>query len=142
MAANFPVDEGNLSFSADEYEDLFIMQSTFSNADTQQIQNAMESFGDFDGFLRSETIELDKSDFNDMSKKSRDDEMCEKVFDFSGQVDNGWSVSTQDDPIIVTRNSDGKKFVVGDEVKGNANADSALVEFEKKDVLPPISCEL
>ena len=32
--------------------------------------------------------------------------------DFSTDTDSGCKVSTQDDPIIVTRNSDGKQFVV------------------------------
>ena len=39
--------------------------------------------------------------------------MCEKIFDFTDDYDNGYTVSTQDDPFIVTHKSDGKVFTVG-----------------------------
>ena len=39
---------------------------------------------------------------------------------------NGWSVSTQNDPIIVTRNSDGKQFIV-DSTEGHDRQISQMV---------------
>ena len=48
------------------------------------------------------------------SEKVSQDEMCQHIFDFSNDVDNSYSVSMQDDPIILTRKCDGKQFIVGD----------------------------
>ena len=59
------------------------------------------------------------------------DEMCCKVFDFSEEVDNGWSVSTQNDPIVVTCNSDGQKFTIGGEDKH----DEIIKHYEQNHVL-------
>ena len=44
MAANFPVDEHNLSFSDEEAARLFITQSTFHNVDTQEADSVADFF--------------------------------------------------------------------------------------------------
>ena len=64
---------------------------------------------------------------------------AKKNFDFSDEVDNGWHVSTQDSPFLVTRNSDGKQFVVG---KGGDEGLSGGSKYEDKSVLPLIDREL
>ena len=41
----FPVDEGNLSFSDDDSSNIFITQRTFQDVTTQEVDNAMDLFG-------------------------------------------------------------------------------------------------
>ena len=132
--SEFPVDAKNLSFSDDdEYNDLFITQSTFSEVSTQQEQDALEYIGKLSDDKVGEMV---GSECGQLSQKS--EEMCSKVYDFSEDHDNGWSVSTQNNPIIVTRNSDGEKFTVGDD----KSSDCAVIDCEEKSVLPNINKEL
>ena len=90
------------------------------------------------------------SDCNEVSQKEllkailseEDEAMCGKIFDFKNDVDNGWSVSTQDNPLIATRNSDGKQFIVksgGDEAKVN---DSKLSDNADASDISPLSHQL
>ena len=100
-----------MSFSDDDYGDMFITQSSFSNVDTQGVCDAveyLEGIGTFNVSDNSASEQRDMQQFSDEVQNS----MCKKIFDFSEDVDNGWSVSTQNDPIIVTRNRDGKQFVI------------------------------
>ena len=51
--------------------------------------------------------------------------MCGHVFDFpSGETDNSWSVDNNCAPFKVTRNADGKQFIVGSNVSGTENVAS------------------
>ena len=123
MAGFFPVDDGNLSFSGDNYEGLFITQGTFKNVTTQDVSDAVDYLNELTEVPSGEVL------------SQNSEIICSKIFDFSNDHDNGWSMSTRDSPIIVTCNFDGKQFVVGDEVtKSN--------EFEDKNVLPSVSKEL
>ena len=111
--SDFPVDELNLSFSGDEYENLFITQSSFNNVTTQDVSDAVEYFNDLGEVSFGDSTNVESGDLSKLSPKT--ERMCGKVFDFSDDVDNSWSVSTQDFPIVVTRNSDGKQFLFGDD---------------------------
>ena len=117
MESNFPVDCGNLSFS-DNDEDassLFITQSTFRDINTQDVNEAAEFFDGLGDVSLSEVTESERNDLEKLSEevaKQKQDEMCSRIFDFSDDIDNGYTVSTQDNPIIVTRKSDGMQVVV------------------------------
>ena len=63
-----------------------------------------------DDFGISENNSTFQEDMASVSQNT-DDMMCEKIFNFLNEVDNGWSVSSQDDPFVVIRNSDGKQFI-------------------------------
>ena len=109
---DFPVDVANLSFSDDEaMASLFITQSTFNSVTTQQVNDAVDFL---DGLGDVSVGDTNNGQLNRVSEEEKQDEMCEKIFDFSDDYDNGYRVSTQDDPILVTRKSDGKVFTVGD----------------------------
>ena len=123
MAENFTVDELNLSFSGDEGENLFIMQSTFRNVSTQEVESAADFFLDMGDIIASDTNDAEKRDLNKLAMEAQS-EMCEQIFDFEGDTDNGWSVSTQSNPHIVTRHSDGKQFLVGDEHSQKSQLDA------------------
>ena len=113
--ADFPVDEKNLSFSDDdEYQNLFIMQSSFKNVTTQEVEDAV---GYFDGLgdVSLSDNNLVTDELNKLSPKT--ERMCHKVFDFSEDVDNSWSVSTQDANFLVTHNYDGQSFIIGGDSK-------------------------
>ena len=91
MASDFPVDGNNLSFSDEEDNSIFIMQSTFLDVNTQQVDDAIDFFsGDL---AISKSLDVQDKDLNNILDE-HDDEMCEKVFDFLEDTDNGWSVSS------------------------------------------------
>ena len=136
MGENFPVNESNLSFSDDDANALFITQSSFSDVKTQDVEEAVNFLGGLGDVSFGEIEDKSVIDVTVLSQKS--EEMCEKIFDFAEDEDNCWSVSIQENPIIVTRNSDGKTFAVGpDGTKNNV-----CQEYENNSVLPPISREL
>ena len=112
--AEFPVDENNLSFSDDEYQNLFITQSSFKNVSTQEVEDTVGYFDSLGDVSLSDNNSV-RDELNKLSPKT--EEMCRKVFDFSEDVDNGWSVSTQDANFLVTRNYDGQSFMVGGDTK-------------------------
>ena len=133
MDADCPVNDLNLSFSGEESDGgMYLTQNSFSNVNTQDVNNAVEYFNDFDEmkFDDKSGIKVDEVS---------EDAMCSAVFDFSEEHDNGWTVSTQDNPTIVTRNSDGQQFVIGDNEKVTSVEES---KFHLNDVLPPIHGDL
>ena len=108
-----------ISSGEEEASQLFITQNSFREPDTQDLDNAVDYLGGLDDFNFSDTHVLNASDLakvNDMNVNQF--EMCEKIFDFTeGGMNNGWTVQTQEaseDPFVVTRNSDGQQFVVGE----------------------------
>ena len=142
MASNFPIDDGNLSFSGDEFEGgLFLTQSTFSDVNTQKVEDAVDFLGGLEDVELSELSQGGKEEVESAVIVDGNDPMCEKVFDFGEEVDNGWTVSTQNDPIIVTRNHDGKKFVV-DTSDTKHDEGVKMPTFEEMNPLPAISREL
>ena len=109
-----PVDEWNLSFSDDDdMASIFITQSSSRDVSTQQVNDAIEFLDGLEDGSLSELLVGEKNDLKEVIEQQRQDAMCEKVFDFSDDYDNSYTVSTQDNPIIVTRKSDGKVFTVG-----------------------------
>ena len=128
--AHFPIDEGNLSFSDNEYGDIFLTQTPA--VDTQRAREASDFLANLDEFVLSPVSDNKVKDIEEVVEKSQS-EMCEKIFDFSDDVDNGWSVSTQDNPTIVTRNVDGKSFVMSGNSDGH---DKQVQQFMQNDVLP------
>ena len=114
MGDDCPIGSGNLSFSDDDYEhEIFISQSTFSNVTTQEATEAAEYFDLFGDMLSPATSGVEQNDLLNIGNEISQEDMCSKVFDFLNDHDNGWSVSSQKNPFIVTRNSDGKQFVIG-----------------------------
>ena len=115
MASDFPIDKANLSFSGDQdATSLFITQSSFHNVDTLVVDNAAEYFEGLGDFKFGDESDQKAIELNsDMAKEVSQDEMCNQIFDFSDYVDNGYTVSTQDNPFIVTMKSDRKQFKVG-----------------------------
>ena len=92
---------------------MFLTQNSFNNVNTQDVEQAVVYFGDFSEFFCNEVVQEEIVKTLQLSPTS--EKMCDKVFNCCGdEVDNGWSVSTQDSPIVVTRNSDGKQFTVGE----------------------------
>ena len=135
MAGDCPVDDLNLSFSGDKGKNLFITQSTFRDVTTQEADDAADFFMDFGDIIVSDTNECERRDLEKLAVEAQND-MCQKIFDFSNDVDNGWKVSTQENPIIVTRKSDGEQFVVGssgtsDYPEGDESKDVQLKQFDK-----------
>ena len=115
------VNELNLSFSGDEYDSMFITQSTFRDISTQDVEDADDFFSDLGEVVVTEHSAMERQDFEN-AVRSNQDEMCEWIFDFKSDVDNGLSVSTQEDPIIVTRHSDGEKFEIGASKESDRNS--------------------
>ena len=136
MGENFPVNESNLSFSDDDGNALFITQSSFSDVKTQDVEEAVNFLSGIGNVSFGEIEDKSAIDVNVLLQRS--EEMCEKIFDFAEDEDNGWSVSTQENPILVTRNSDGKAFTLGPD--GTKN--DLCQEYEDKSVLLPLSREL
>ena len=140
MAEDCPIDSENLSFS-DEESSIFLTQSSFRDVSTQDLSDAIELFGE--EINVNEQLVVEDQDLNNVVsiQEVDEEEMCAKVFDFSDEVDNGWSVSTQNDPHVVTRNRDGKQFLVGDSDHASDGMSSAS-QYEDLHVLPNMSKEL
>ena len=120
--SDFPVDEGNLSFSVHEYSSLFITQSSFNSISTQDLDDAVDFFGVADMSFGENDSRV-TGDLSVLYQES--EEMCGRVFDFtSGETDNSWSVDNNCAPFKVTRNADGKQFTVGSNVSGTENVAS------------------
>ena len=94
--------------------------------------------GDLGNVSFSENNNVSKVDLDRMAAYIVEDDICSTIFDFSGDMNNGWTVSTQDNPIIVTHKLDCKQFLVGDE---GSKVNKDVAKFEEKCVLP-ISHEL
>ena len=108
----FPVDEGNLSFSFEDDDKLFLTQSSFSDVSTQDVEHAVDFLGGLEDSSLAEVTSNEVKEVEQLSQKS--EEMCGRVFDFTeGEVDNGWSVASQSSQLVAIRHSDGKEVVVG-----------------------------
>ena len=133
MSSDFPVDCGNLSFSDNDNDaaSLFITQSTFKDVSTQDVNDATDYIEGLGNVTLSEISGNEDKDIQKLAKElqaaEHQDAMCSHIFDFSNDVDNGYIVSTHDDPIIVTRKSDGKKIVVP---KSGDSCDKSLAKVE------------
>ena len=108
----------DISSGDEEASQLFITQSSFREPDTQVLDEAVDEVGLID-FDLSDVHTLNASDLQRIQGAKVDQfEMCEKIFDFTeGGANNGWTVQSQtnpDEPYTVTRNRDGKQFVVGE----------------------------
>ena len=140
MAADFPVDEHNLSFSDEEAARLFITQSTFHNIDTQEAYSAADFFDNLSVDMQfGESLEVQNHDLANIAASIENEDWREhndvQYFDFSSDVDNGYSVSTQE-PFVLTRHHDGAKFVVGDKSL-NDMSDEAK-RYGENHALPPV----
>ena len=114
--SDFPVDEGNLSFSDDECSSLFITQSSFNSISTVDVDDAVDFFGVADMSFGENDLKV-AGDLSVLSQES--EEMCGHVFNFmSGETNNSWSVDNNCAPFKVTRNADGKQFTVSSNVSG------------------------
>ena len=129
--ADFPVDQLNLSFSEGECKNLFITQSTFRDINAQDVEDALEYFKDFSDVSFGELKGQEAIDLTKMSQESND--MCDKIFDFSDDHDNGWSVLNDNVPFIVTRKSDGKVFTVARDEKPSVDNVTIGQEIDSKD---------
>ena len=133
--SEFPVNGRNLSFSDEDEEaaQLFITQNSFSNVTTQKVNDAIDFIGGLDGGILDQSEVRNEGTTPLLSQNA--EAMCEKVFDFVGeQKDNGWVVENDAAPFIVTRKSDGEKFIVG------VSNDAKL--FEERSAIAPLSHEL
>ena len=123
----------DISSGDEEASQLFITQSSFREPDTQAIDSAADEVGLFD-FDLSDVHVLNAQDLAKINDYKFDQKaMCEKIFDFTeGPINNGWTVenATNDGPYTVTRNSDGKQFVVGE------GFCEEIPEFKSKEVIP------
>ena len=81
MAEKFPVDKGNLSFSDDDYGNLFISQSKVSTFNTQDANSAVDFFSNLDDVPLSEPQMKVKEDLSKIGEVD-DDDMCNTIFDF------------------------------------------------------------
>ena len=105
--------------SDEDASQLFITQSSFREVETQEAEEAVDFFEGLGDVSVSDSSILTARDLAKLHSYNVDqNEMCSKIFDFSeGPLNNGWTVQSQDnadDPFIVTRNNDGKQFVVGE----------------------------
>ena len=117
--SDFPVDEGNLSFSDDECSSLFITQSSFNSISTQDVDDAVDFFGVTDMSFSENDLKV-TGHLSVLSQES--EEMCEHMFNFTpSETDNSWPVDNDCAPFKVTRNADGKHFTVGSNVNGTEN---------------------
>ena len=108
----------DISSGDEEASQLFITQSSFREVDTQVLDSAANEV-DLEEFDLSDVHVLNAQDLANLHNYKVDQkQMCEKILDFSdGPINNGWTVDNNSDengPYTVTRNSDGKQFVVGD----------------------------
>ena len=111
MASNFPVNELNVSFSDEDVSSLFITQSTFRDVDTQEVNEAADFFDNFEmmyllvivGMLRK-VIWITWSLFLRTG---------ETISQCSTSIFPMMLIMAMRYQHILTRHSDGKKFVVG-----------------------------
>ena len=138
MASNFPVDENNLSFSDDDASSLFITQSTFRDINTQEVSDAVEFFDNITGDMScGDNSNVQKDDLADITiPEDWRDHKSVHYFDFSNDIDNGYDVSSQE-PYVLTRHYDGKKFVVGDSSSCEIDkADDSTVDGNVRQAVP------
>ena len=132
--ADCPVDEQNLSFSDDDYNSLFITQSSFRDVKTQDVVEAVDFMDSLGEFSVGDNSNVEKCDIADVSNVEEFD-WCEhedvQYFDFSGDVDNGYDVSTQDQGYILKSHSDGSEIFVYDSTvhsDGNFTGDTLKLD--------------
>ena len=107
---DYPTDQLNLSFSGDECENLFVTESTFHEVNNQDVEDAVKYLNDFTDMSFGDCKALETIDLTNLSQESGS--LCGKIFDFTDDHDNSWSVLNENAPFIVSRNSDGKVFTV------------------------------
>ena len=144
MASNYPVDEGNLSFSDEDGSELFITQSTFRDISVEKNDENDDFFESVSGDVSSgDNPNVQQQDLaNLVVPEDWHEHKSLQFFDFSDQLDNGYEVSTQE-PFVLTRHYDGKKFVVGDgiahdkvvsDVKSDSNKDEKIPKYNEETV--------
>ena len=113
-----PVDKGNLSFSDDEVNALFITQSSCNNVDTQDVVEAVSYLETLGSVSVSDSSKVQNKDFVDINVEDEVDWHEHKdvqYVDFTGDIDIGCEVSSQkSETFLVTRHRDGQQFFVGD----------------------------
>ena len=135
--ADCPVDENNLSFSDDEYDSMFLTQSTFRDVKTQDVVEAVEFMDNLGNFSCGDSPKVQQRDLEHVEDVQEFDWREHKdvqFFDFSNEVDNGCNVTSLKQGFIVKSHLDGSEIFVGD-TSSKENCDSVGASSKESEVL-------